>query len=180
MTGSHGGSLTDEILGELGSGLAHQRHKWAAQCHAYGLSMMHFQVLAILDAEGPTQMSHLADQLGVALPNVTGIIGRMEERGLVERVHDADDRRVVLAQLTEAGGEVVRTVESTRFEHMRRLVEALTPDEQQTVLTALKTLTSAHARLHATGAEHPHPDHEAHGDRVRAAHTRSNQEQIQV
>ena len=94
-------------------------------------------------------MSRLADQLGVAFSNLTGIIGRMEERGIVERVHDADDRRVVLAQLTPFGREVVQKVEATRLEHMRQLVGALTPDEQKTVLGALRTLTSAHGRLHA-------------------------------
>jgi DNA-binding MarR family transcriptional regulator len=82
----------------------------------------------------------------------------MEERGIVERVHDADDRRVVLAQLTTTGRDVVQKVEATRLEHMRQLVTALTRDEQQTVLGALKTLTSAHERLHAA-QDHAQPSH---------------------
>src|SRR5256885_2856749 len=151
------GSMTDQILSEIENGLAQQRHKWAAQCQAHGLSMTHFHVLAILEADGPTPMSRLADQLGVAFSNLTGIVGRMEERGIVERVHDADDRRVVLAQLTPIGRDVVQKVEATRLEHMRQLVSALSPDEQETVLSALKTLTSAHGRLHAHDrAQPPH------------------------
>jgi DNA-binding MarR family transcriptional regulator len=150
------GSMTDQILSEIENGLAQQRHKWAAQCQAHGLSMTHFHILAILEAEGPTPMSRLADQLGVAFSNLTGIVSRMEERGIVERVHDAEDRRVVLAQLTPVGRDVVHKVEATRLEHMRQLVGALTADEQQTVLGALKTLTSAHARLHSTQDDHLH------------------------
>ena len=87
------------------------------------------------------------------------IISRMEERGIVERVHDAEDRRVVLAQVTPVGREVVHKVEATRLDHMRQLVGALTADEQQTVLGALKTLTSAHARLHSAQDDHRHSPH---------------------
>ncbi len=151
------GSLTDQILAEIDNGLAHQRQKWAAQCQAHGLSMTHFHVLAVLEADGPTPMSRLADQLGVAFSNLTGIVSRMEERGIVERVHDAEDRRVVLAQLTPHGREIVQKVEATRLEHMRQLVGALTATEQHAILGALKTLTSAHARLHTAQPDHAHP-----------------------
>lgn len=157
MSSATVGSMTDQILAEIENGLAHQRHKWAAQCQAHGLSMTHFHVLAVLEADGPTPMSRLADQLGVAMSNLTGIVGRMEERGIVERVHDDEDRRVVQAQLTPFGREIVRKVEATRLEHMRQLVGALTLDEQHTVLAALKTLTSARTRLHAAQDDHMHP-----------------------
>ena len=159
MSSTAVGSMTDQILAEIENGLAQQRHKWAAQCQAHGLSMTHFHILAILEAEGPTPMSRLADQLGVAFSNLTGIVSRMEERGIVERVHDAEDRRVVLAQLTPVGRNVVLKVEATRLEHMRQLVGALTADEQQTVLGALRTLTSAHARLHSAQHDHVHQPH---------------------
>src|SRR5438477_3277168 len=147
MSSTTVGSMADQIVAEIEDGLAHQRHKWAAQCQAHGLSMTHFHVLALLDADGPTPMSRLADQLGVAFSNLTGIVSRMEERGIVERVHDAGDRRVVLAQLTPIGREVVHQVEATRLDHMRQLVGALTADEQQTARGALKAHTPAPARL---------------------------------
>jgi DNA-binding MarR family transcriptional regulator len=141
-------SVADQIIAELGPFMAHQRHKWAAQCQAYGLSMTHFQVLTILDAEGPTPMSRLADELGVTDSNVTGIVGRLEERGVVARVHDAADRRMVRAQLTDAGAQMLHILEQTRMGYMRQLVEQLTTDEQGVVLDALKTLSAAHGRMH--------------------------------
>jgi len=162
MSSPEVGSMADQILAEIETGLAHQRHKWAAQCQAHGLSMTHFHVLAVLEADGPTPMSRLADQLGVAFSNLTGIISRMEERGIVERVHDAEDRRVVLAQLTPVGRKVVHEVEATRLEHMRQLVNALTADEQSAILDAFKSLTSAHARLHTAHDDLPTHDHTSH------------------
>ncbi len=153
MTSTAAGSLADQIIGLIGPLVGHQRHKWAAQCQAYGLSMMHFQVLAILDADGPTPMSRLAEQLDVGLSNATGIVGRLEERGVVARVHDETDRRMVLAQLTPEGVEMLRQVEETRLGHMRQLVELMTTDEQHAVLEALRVFASAHERYHADHGE---------------------------
>ncbi len=148
-------TLVDQIITEMGPFMAHQRHKWAAQCQAFGLSMTHFQVLAVLDAEGPTPMGRLADELGVGLSNVSGIVGRLEEKGVVARVHDETDRRMVLAELTSAGTAMLEHVEDTRMAHMRTLVELLSTSEQRTVLRALKTLTNAH--------HHVFGDHEDDG-----------------
>jgi DNA-binding MarR family transcriptional regulator len=149
MTNAKAGVPADQIIDLIAPLVGHQRHKWAAQCQAYGLSMLHFQVLAILDADGPTPMSRLAEQLDVGLSNATGIVGRLEERGVVVRVHDETDRRMVLAQLTPDGVEMLRQVEVTRLGNMRQLVEMMSPDEQQTVLDALRLLAAAKERYHA-------------------------------
>lgn len=154
-------SMADQILAELGPFMAHQRHKWAAQCQAHGLSMTHFQVLAILDADGPTPMSRLAEQMQMGFSNVTGIVGRLEERGVVTRVHDDDDRRMVRASLTAAGVDMLKQVEETRLAHMRQLVDALTAAEQASVLAALRTLSTAHGRVHGSD-DTAHHDHDPH------------------
>jgi DNA-binding MarR family transcriptional regulator len=153
--------LTDQIISQLRTMMSHQRQKWAAQCQAYGLSMTHFQVLVILDGDGPTAMSRLAEQLGVGFSNATSIVGRLEERGVVKRVHDVDDRRVVLAQLSDAGREMLRHVEEIRLAHMRQLVETMTPDEQRVVIRALESMTAAHQRIHAPT---DHPEHSTSRD----------------
>ena len=117
-------------------------------------------------APSPWLREALADELGVGDSNLTGIVGRLEEKGVVARVHDADDRRMVRAQLTPAGIDMLRRVEDTRLSHMRQLIESLTADERATVLRAFQTLTTAHERVHsADGASehnepHPHDDKE--------------------
>ena len=101
-----------EIIEALAPLLAHQRRSWAARCQAHGLSMIGFQVLALLEMNGALPMSRLAEEIGVALPNATGIVGRMAERGIVERSHDAVDRRIVLVGLTDAGRRLIGEMEA--------------------------------------------------------------------
>lgn len=67
------------------------------------MSMGHAHVLVRLQMGGPLPVSHLARSLGVSAASATGMVSRMEERGLVERVRDEHDRRVVLVRLAPGG-----------------------------------------------------------------------------
>jgi len=59
----------------------------------------------LVEAGEPVALSQLADRMGFPRSNVTWIIDRLEEDSLVERVRDPQDRRSVLAQVTENGRE---------------------------------------------------------------------------
>ena len=48
-------------------------------------------------------MGRLAEIIDASMSSTTGIIDRMEEKGLVERVRVPDDRRIVLVRSTAAG-----------------------------------------------------------------------------
>ena len=83
-------------------------------------------------------MSRLAELLNVSLPNVTGIVDRMEERGLVERGRDADDRRLVTLQATTIGRATVEEIDQIRRQALASVLRQLTTEQQQ---RALQTFT---------------------------------------
>src|SRR3990172_6989925 len=56
----------------------------------------------MIEGEGPLTMTLLAEDIDVSRSSATGLVSRMEERGLVERLHDSADRRVVRGRLTHA------------------------------------------------------------------------------
>jgi len=92
---------------------------------------------------GPMPMSRLADDLGVALPNATGIIGRLAERGIVDREHADADRRVVLVSLNDDGRRLIGEMEEARRRRVRRLVEELDSEQQERLLQAVRDLRTA-------------------------------------
>jgi len=94
-----------------------------------GVSMTNLHVLGLLARHGEMPMSRLADLLDVSLSNATGLVDRMEERGLVERIRVADDRRIVLVRLTESGTSTLEEVELIRHDLLERLLGRL--DESQ-------------------------------------------------
>lgn len=61
-------------------------------------------VLGLLDE--PRPMGELAQEMHCDSSNITGIVDRLEERGLVERGAVVGDRRVKLVALTAAGREI--------------------------------------------------------------------------
>ena len=140
-------SVSDDLIDAITPLLAQQRQKWAERCHAHGLSLMGAHVLALLEMHGPMPMSRLADDLGVALPNATGIIGRLADRGIVDREHADADRRVVLVSLNEGGRQLVGEMEEARQRRIRRLLDELTPEQQARLLGAVRDLRAAAAKV---------------------------------
>ena len=120
--------LIDEIVAGFAVIAGHQRCAVARRLHRQGISMAHLQTLWILQEHGPQPMTHLADFLGVAVPNATGIIDRMEQRGLVERLRDGADRRVVIVRQTPDGAQAVEEVDGWRAEMLEALLQRVDTD----------------------------------------------------
>lgn len=69
----------------------------------HGLTVMHYLVLSCLWLEDGLPMSQVGERLVQMGGTLTGVIDRMESRGLVTRRRDADDRRIWRIWLTEGG-----------------------------------------------------------------------------
>ncbi|MDR3546629.1 MAG: MarR family transcriptional regulator [Candidatus Limnocylindrales bacterium] len=122
-------ALIDQIVAGTAVIAGHRRCAAARRLHQQGISMAHLQTLWILQESGPMPMTHLADLLGVAVPNATGIVERMEQRGLVERVHDDADRRVVTVHPTHLGELATEEVDGWRSDMLEALLDRLDTDQ---------------------------------------------------
>lgn len=107
---------------------------------AGGLSTAASTALARLGREGPQRLTVLARAEGVSQPNMTQLVTRMERAGLVQRVADPHDGRVVLVEATEAGLEVFRRRHAERSQALRQLIGEMAEPEQQAVKVALPAL----------------------------------------
>lgn len=74
---------------------------------------------------------------------MTNRIDRLEEKGLVRRVPDPEDRRGILVELTEQGRELVDIVLISHVANEERILKALSKEEQQTLATLLSKLLSS-------------------------------------
>jgi DNA-binding MarR family transcriptional regulator len=140
--------LADDVLAELTSWQSRLRmaafQAWARDT----LSLVHLSVLSALEANGPMSMTKLADTMDVSVASATGIVTRMEKRGVVRRRHAEDDRRVVLVELTAAGAKVSKVMEAHRNERLRKVLDGLTDEELGSFLLGLRALGAARMRMH--------------------------------
>ncbi len=106
----------------------------------YGLTTPQFGVLEALHHLGPLPLGELAEKLLVTGGNVTYVMDRLEEQGLVTRERSSADRRIVRAQLTEAGSRLVAEVFPGHAAAVAELVDTLDPSDQQALRGLLKKL----------------------------------------
>lgn len=142
----------ESIITELEPMMAYQRKAMMRVWQDRSVSKMTLYVLMLLEHDGALPMSRLAALADVSLSNLTGIVDRMEQHGLVERVRDDRDRRLVLVRSTEKGTGLCAEMEGLRREQLRRLVEELDVADQSAVLQAARALGRAVGRLNAVEA----------------------------
>ncbi|CAM5529479.1 MarR family winged helix-turn-helix transcriptional regulator [Streptomyces coeruleorubidus] len=128
--------LTLEVMELIGEVVArfHQDYEEAAAEHA--LTGAQARLLSLLCLE-PLPMRRLAQRLKCEPSNVTGIVDRLEARGLVERRPDPTDRRVKVAAATSEGRQVARSLrDSLRF--AREPLAGLSEGERVALRDALR------------------------------------------
>jgi DNA-binding MarR family transcriptional regulator len=100
-----------------------------AQCH----------VLHLINPDRPMPMGQLAEALACDASNVTGLVDRLESRGLIRRQASAADRRVRVLELTPAGVRLRSTV-LDRMTKPPESLDRLSIDEQRALVRILKRL----------------------------------------
>ena len=103
-----------------------------------GLTYPQYLVLLILWEHGSQQVGEIASQLHLATHAVSPILDRLEEAGLVRRIKDDDDGRVVRASLTRSGAALES--KAAAVQEQVRCSTMLDPDEVTQLRADLKAL----------------------------------------
>ena len=119
----------------------------------YGLTFAAYEALRLLafSRRGSLPMGKMGERLMVHPASVTNAITRLEQRGLVERRLSPDDRRVVLATITEAGQSLVREATAALNEASFGL-PGLSPEQAAAVTGLLRDMRAAAGDIRADGA----------------------------
>jgi DNA-binding MarR family transcriptional regulator len=99
--------------------------RWSEQqAETAGLTAAQHQLLLAIrghaDPRGPT-IGEVADYLLLRHHSAVGLIDRADDAGLVERVRDADDHRLVRLKLTSAGSKRLESLSAQHLEELKRL-----------------------------------------------------------
>jgi len=108
----------------------------------FDLSPTQVHVLRLLEPGSPVPMGRLACGLGCDASNITGIIDRLEARGLVERRAGERDRRVKVLIVTDRGLELRRRL-LVRMAEPPEPIARLSPDDQRALTAILRRALTA-------------------------------------
>lgn len=168
-----GRELVERIMDEFHGAMRELRCAGTERLVKAGVSMTHLHVMGLLSRHGETSMSRIADLLDVSLSNATGLIDRMAERGLVERVRVPDDRRVVLVRLSDGGQAQLDALEMLRRELLQKILARMDATQLERLSQSLADVHVAVAGVidaegsDAFGIAHEHTH--AHGHKYPAA-----------
>ena len=127
----------DEAWALMGRLWHANKGRFFAAINEFELSPPQALALRHLEPGSPLPMSALAELLHCDNSNITGIVDRLEDRGLVERRAAAHDRRIKHLLVTEAGADV-RSRLAERMDSAPDELERLTKAEQRQLVALLR------------------------------------------
>ena len=110
------------------------------------LSRLHFVILRILSHYGTLPISEIGKRLFIPKPQMTALLDRLIEFGLVERLPDTEDRRVINVNLTGTGKTTINECDKLIRESILEKLSSLNRDD-------LEDLARCTARLREIGAK---------------------------
>jgi DNA-binding MarR family transcriptional regulator len=124
--------------------LVHHRRLWdASPWLELDMSTPQFKAMLLISEEREVRMRELARRLGGSFSNATVLVDRLVDRGFVERLAEPKDRRVVLVRATGEGRHLIEQLVTSWRTLSTPLLEALAPEELDTVHEALRVLLKA-------------------------------------
>jgi DNA-binding MarR family transcriptional regulator len=114
----------------------------------------HFPLLLVVHSRGSVTMGGAARTVGLSKPHMTMQVDKLVEEGLMERLYDPGDRRLVTVRLTEKGTAFVVALKDRMRQKAWRLFSTISDEELEKTLQALLTLKDVMARAeHENGGK---------------------------
>jgi MarR family transcriptional regulator, 2-MHQ and catechol-resistance regulon repressor len=108
-----------------------------------GITGPQFGILVQLVSYGKMPLGELGKRLWVTCGNVTGLVDKLVAAGYVRRTRLRTDRRVILAEITERGRNIVSELRPVHREHFLRFTSALSEDELQELQILLEKIIAS-------------------------------------
>jgi DNA-binding MarR family transcriptional regulator len=119
------------------------QHVFADVSHDHEITPQQAQLLCIL-IDGPIGMTDLSRLLHLEKSSLTGLVDRVERRGLVTRIRDGRDRRVCQVALTGEGTRLAVEAHQDVTRRLDALADDLPDAEKERVASAVVSVLDRH------------------------------------
>jgi DNA-binding MarR family transcriptional regulator len=125
-----------------------------AQLKEFGLTGTQYNALRILRGAGPEGLPcrEIGERMITRDPDITRLLNRLEDRGLVERTRARHDRRVIYGKITAAGLKLLRTMDNPIEKHGREILRHVGQEKLKELIDLLELVRCGKA-LHRGDAE---------------------------
>jgi len=107
----------------------------------------HFEIIHLLMEEGTMHVAEIGQRLEIARAQMTQLIEKLVDLGIVERQSDTNDRRIINISLTQQGILLLEEHKHTVEEAIRETMSSLSDDELEELSDSLRKLWSILGKL---------------------------------
>ena len=111
------------------------------------ISRPHFAIMNVLDELGAVPVSTVGKRLIIAKPQMTRLIDRLIDQGIVERQPDLNDRRVINVKITDKGQKILEQCRELIRDNIREKLSCLKDEDLEELLFALNKLKNIGLKL---------------------------------
>jgi len=106
----------------------------------HGLNRTEFGVLELLYHKGSQPIQQIGSKVLMSSGNITYVVNKLEQKGYVRRNVSTEDRRLIFAEITDAGCSFIEEVFPLHARVIEQAVGGLNPEEQREAARLLKKL----------------------------------------
>ncbi|MCH1770352.1 MarR family transcriptional regulator [Metallosphaera sp.] len=131
--------LDVEVLVRISRVYRAVKREFNRRLESHGLNYIDFLILMTVK-ESPKSMVYLAKEVLMTQAGITAAIDRLEEKGLVKRERDREDRRIINVQITESGVRATEEAMQVYEEMASELMKDLGIEEKEKLIALLDIL----------------------------------------
>ena len=108
--------------------------------HCHGLNLTEFGILEVLYHKGSLPLQQVGEKVLISSGNITYVVDKLEQKQLLVRKPSSEDRRVIFAELTPTGKNLMAAIFPSHALALRKAMSGLSLDEQAQAIDLLRKL----------------------------------------
>ena len=131
----------------LFSGISTEMVKNSVGIMGFAVNMSQLKAMTAFSEDSTLSMGELCKMSKVKMPSMTEVVDRFEKEGMLERIRDEKDRRVVKVKLTAKGKKKHKEVLKRRADELMKMFGVLTIKDRTKLLESLKNVSKILMKL---------------------------------
>jgi DNA-binding MarR family transcriptional regulator len=123
------------------SGISAEMVKNSVGIMGFSVNMSQLKAMTVFSEDSPLSMGELCKMANVKMPSMTEVVDRFEKEGILERIRDNEDRRVVKVKMTAKGKKMHQEVLKRRADELTKMFGVLTTQDREKLVDSLKSVS---------------------------------------
>ena len=125
----------------LFSGISTEMVKSSVGIMGFAVNMSQLKAMTAFSEDSLLSMGELCKMANVKMPSMTEVVDRFEKEGILERIRNNEDRRVVKVKMTAKGKKMHKEVLKRRANELTKMFGVLTTEDRTRLVDSLKNVS---------------------------------------